>query len=304
MIKDKKLWWLFNVVIISLYYITIYYIISHLIFRIYHFYYLSIRLFSSKAVENNNSNKEPKFKYIKYYEYPSSQRDMIRKDNNGKIGVYAWFNKINGKIYIGSGNPLYLRISDYYQKGYLESRTNLSIVRALNKYGMINFSLIILEYTESENVIFSEQEWIDKLNPEYNINPVAGNSKGYKHKLESIDKMRNAALGRLHTDEVKLAMSESRKNENNPFYGKKHSLDSIALMKSAAALRKDLPVPGIEVEVTDLTTKITTIYDSIRKAASAIDSDIKTILRREKIQNEKGINMPYRNRYVITIKRP
>jgi len=83
---------------------------------------------------------------------------MIRKDNNGKIGVYAWFNKINGKIYIGSGNPLYLRISDYYQKGYLESRTNLSIVRALNKYGMINFSLIILEYTESENVIFSEQE--------------------------------------------------------------------------------------------------------------------------------------------------
>jgi hypothetical protein len=114
--------------------------------------------------------------------------------------------------------------------------------------------------------------------------------------------MRNAVLGRQHTDEVKLAISESRKKDNNPFYDKKHSLDSIALMKSAAAFRKDLPGTGIEV--TDFTTKITTIYDSIRKAASAIDSDIKTILRREKLQNEKGINMPYINRYVITIKRP
>lgn len=29
-------------------------------------------------------------------------------------GVYAWENKINNKIYVGSGDPLYLRLSDYY----------------------------------------------------------------------------------------------------------------------------------------------------------------------------------------------
>jgi hypothetical protein len=45
------------------------------------------------------------------------------------------------------------------------------------------------------------------------------------------------------------------------------------------------------------------VYSSIRKAAESINSDIKTILRREKIQTEKGINTPYRNKFLICIKR-
>jgi len=36
---------------------------------------------------------------------------------------------------------------------------------------------------------------------------------GYTHTPESIDKMREAALGRKHTEEVKQAMSASRKGE-------------------------------------------------------------------------------------------
>jgi NUMOD3 motif/NUMOD1 domain len=96
-------------------------------------------------------------------------------------------------------------------------------------------------------------------------------------------------------------MSISRKGENNPFYGKKHSEESLILLKAAATNRDKLPVPGLEV--TDLDTKITTIYKSIREAAKAIGSDIKTILRREKLQIEKGINTPYREKYMIVIKR-
>lgn len=113
--------------------------------------------------------------------------------------------------------------------------------------------------------------------------------------------MRDAALGRKHTEKVRLAMSESRKGKNNPFYGKTHSEKSLALLKAAAANREKTPVPGIEVEITDLETKLTTAYESIRKAARAIDSDIKSIIRREKSQLEKGINTPYRNRYMIVI---
>lgn len=80
----------------------------------------------------------------KSYYNPINQREEIRMDNNGKIGVYCWENKINNKMYVGSGDPLYLRISDYYQSWYLESRTNLYIVRSLNKYSMNNFNLHIL----------------------------------------------------------------------------------------------------------------------------------------------------------------
>jgi group I intron endonuclease len=141
------------------------------------------------------------------------------------------------------------------------------------------------------------------LNPEYNLNPIAGNSKGYKHTPESLEKIRKAATGRKHTEEVRCEMSESRRGINNPFYGKTHTEDSLALIKAAAANRLEPGVPGIEVEITDLETKVTSVYDSIRKAATALDSDIKTILRREKNQTAKGINTPYRGRYLINIKR-
>jgi group I intron endonuclease len=141
------------------------------------------------------------------------------------------------------------------------------------------------------------------LNPEYNINPVAGNSLGYTHSLETKEKMRIMALGRKHTEEVKLSMSESRRGANNPFYGKTHTLDSLALMKANNKNRINPPVPGLEVEITDLETGITTKYSSIRKAVESINSQVSTILRREKTQIEKGVNTPYRNRYIISIKR-
>ena len=257
-----------------------------------------LNIFNDRTINTGYfSNKK------RIYEDPINQRNLIRNQNNGKIGVYVWINKLNGKFYVGSGDPLYLRISDYYQKWYLKSRTSLYIVRALNKYSMINFTLIIIEYTSSENLISCEQKWIDLLKPEYNLNPIASSSKGYIHTLEAISKMRMTAIGRKHTDKVKESMSINRRGKNNPFFGKKHSDNSIALIKAAALNRQALPKPGLEVEILDLETKLTTIYNSVRKAAIAINSDIKTILRREKLQREKGNNTPYRKRYIITIKR-
>jgi hypothetical protein len=81
------------------------------------------------------------------------------------------------------------------------------------------------------------------------------------------------------------------------------SEETRAKMRAAACKRKNLLVPSIEVEITDLQTKLTSTYASINKAANAIESDIKTILRREKSQLKKGVNTPYRNRYIIVIKR-
>jgi len=90
--------------------------------------------------------------------------------------------------------------------------------------------------------------------------------------------MREAASGRNHTEEVKREMSESRWGKNNSFFGKTHSEEALALIRAAALNREKSSVPGMEVEITDLQTKLTTTYDSVRKAADAINSDIKTIL--------------------------
>lgn len=51
-----------------------------------------------------------------------------------------------------------------------------------------------------------------------------------------------------------------------------------ALMRTARDNRLTQPVPGIQVEILDIDSNITTVYDSVRKAALAINSDIKTIL--------------------------
>lgn len=248
---------------------------------------------------SDNSNNIV-FKYaLKIYNDPLNQRSLIRIDNNRKIGVYCWINKINSKFYIGSGDPLYLRISDYYQNWYILSRTNLYIVRAIIKYGMKNFSLVILEYSDSDNVISCEQKWINLLKPEYNISLTARNIKGYKHTKDNIEKMCNSSLNRKQ--EVKQSMSESHIREKN--LGKKHSTESLNSLKVTAAKRNKSSLLGLKVEITNIETKLTTIYESIRKAAEAIGSDIKTILRREKLQIAKGINTPYRKKYLIVIKR-
>lgn len=242
---------------------------------------------------------------LKVYNDPIGERSLIREENIDKSGVYAWLNKINGKLYVGSGSPLYRRISNYYQPSSFLARPGVYILRALSKYGMANFELLILEYTDSENLIACEQKWIDLLKPEYNLNPLARNSKGYKHTIETLEKMRN----RIISSETKSKMSQSakdrlmREGKQSPFGGKKHSEKSIILLKAAAAKRIKTPVSGVEVEITDLQTNLTTTYPSIRKAAEAIDSDIKSLSRREKSQLEKGINTPYRNRYIIVFKR-
>lgn len=143
----------------------------------------------------------PIFKYaIKIYKDPVNQRDLIRADNNNKVGIYSWINKTNGKFYIGSGNSLYLRLSDYYQKWYLKSRTNLYIVRSLSKYKMSNFTLVILKYTDSKNVISCEREFINLLKPEYNINLIGNSIKKYK----CIVKKKKKYVTTLNKDEKKI----------------------------------------------------------------------------------------------------
>ncbi len=197
------------------------------------FYNIEFRSFIPKLFcRRNFSNlyNSVVFKYaIKIYNDPLNQRNLIRNDNKNKIGIYSWVNNINGKFYIGSGDPLYLRISDYFQNWYFLYHPNLYIVRALSKYGMKNFSLVILEYSDSENLILCEQKWIDLLKPEYNISLVARNIKGCKRTkcIVEIDK-----IGK------KQIKSNSYKGENKSFCDKKHSEKSLTRIKTIKIKKK------------------------------------------------------------------
>ena len=142
------------------------------------------------------------------------------------------------------------------------------------------------------------------LKPEYNLNSKAGNTLGYKHTPESIEKMKN----RVITSETRLKMSKSakerlkREGKSSPFFGKKHSEKSLALLRTAARNRKKLPVPGLKVEVTDLKSNQTLTYDSIRNAAKGMEVDFSSVLRWEARHKDSSKSMkPFKGRFLIKI---
>ena len=79
-------------------------------------------------------------------------------------------------------------------------------------------------------------------------------------------------------------------------------------MKQKAANRIHKPNPGIEVEITDQETEITTSYDSKRKAANfmLLKKKHSSLMKRERTLKKKGLNYSpfiFKGRYVVNIKR-
>jgi len=78
------------------------------------------------------------------------------------------------------------------------------VYNAILKYGHSNFSLTILEYCEPEQCIEREDYYLCSLPHKYNIAKKAG----------------APMFGRQHSDESITIMSDAKKGENNPMYGK------------------------------------------------------------------------------------
>lgn len=76
----------------------------------------------------------------------------------------------------------------YFQQTYLNQKliTHLPIARALKKYSMSNFALVILDFPTKENLHISEQRFLDLLTPEYNVLSTAGLRTGKKIKRNSM----------------------------------------------------------------------------------------------------------------------
>lgn len=122
----------------------------------------------------------------------------VLKHQGLQAGVYIFRNKVNFKCYVGSSVHLYTRIADYYYNNDSHGKISIIISRALAKYTHSNFKLIVflVSSTDSKYILFMEQLVIDILQPEYNILLVAGSPIGFKHSLESKEKIRQIALKR------------------------------------------------------------------------------------------------------------
>ena len=119
--------------------------------------------FLSKIVE--------KVKPIKVYTNLKENRNNLMKDQKGKTGVYCLVNKLNGHFYIGSSVNLSVRMRNYLNNTFLlnTKNKNMPIIKSLLKYSQDNFAVLILEYTDKDNLAIRETNYITNLMPYYNV---------------------------------------------------------------------------------------------------------------------------------------
>jgi group I intron endonuclease len=208
---------------------------------------LKVRAYStSSSKDSGNDPITPAVVYVDAY----SMKKVILKENKGKSGIYMLTNKLTGDKYIGQSVDLRKRFINYFSLSYINSRKELIISRALIKYGYTNFSVTILEYCNESDLDVKEQYYFDTLNPQYNIQKIAGgSSRGLILSEETKAKISKALkgvyvgdkaywYGRFMSEETKELMSLKRTGELNPLYGKFHSEESKELMRQKALGRK------------------------------------------------------------------
>ena len=126
------------------------------------------------------------------------------------IGIYLITNNINGKIYIGQSVDIHRRFLEHLRAGQPEKYANKKerdlntpIHLAMQKYGVNNFSLSILEQCSKEELNDKEKYWISTYNScdkkiGYNISSGGQDKIGLKGELHS-----QAKLTQKEVDDIK-----------------------------------------------------------------------------------------------------
>src|ERR1044071_1873117 len=123
-----------------------------------------------------------------------------------RSGAYQIINEVNGKSYVGSSIDIDNRWDQHrYTFKQPSSPTRSYLHNAVKKHGIENFTFVILEECEPIKgaLLEREQFYIDTLQPEYNILPLAGSRLGSKLSPETIEKLG----GKKHTEEWKQRAS-------------------------------------------------------------------------------------------------
>lgn len=143
--------------------------------------------------------------------------------------IYLWKNLINGKIYVGQTQNFYERMNQY-RRGNDKQRL---IGKALEKYGLENFDVLILEKNINlEDLDEREQYWMDYYNSYdknigYNICREASTTRGFVHSEETKKKI-SEARKRMFKEYPEMIKS----GKDNPMFGKTMSDENKEKLKN------------------------------------------------------------------------
>jgi group I intron endonuclease len=212
--------------------------------------------------------------------HSADTKKKLKLDTDGKSGVYLILNKTTSDFYIGSAstNRFYARFVNHLY--YFIGSKILKL--AVKKYGLSNFSFIVLELfpevvnkENNKNLLDLEDFYLKSLLPNYNILTEAGNSFGYKHTEITRIKMRvNYSL-------------ERREKIGNLNKNKQLSPETIEKIRSSALNRKkavyseealkNMKKKSIPVIVYNLDKTVYGEFPSIMEAAKNLKCGDKTI---------------------------
>lgn len=136
-------------------------------------------------------------------------------------GIYCIENLVNGKKYIGQSVDVASRFRGHKSELNRNLHKNGHLQNAWNQYKEENFDLSIIIKCEKDELDSLEKYYIDLFNSNthkngYNIE-YGGNSK------KIVPQSTKDKISKNHADVS---------GENNPFYGKKHSQESIDMYKN------------------------------------------------------------------------
>jgi group I intron endonuclease len=216
--------------------------------------------------------------------------------------IYKITNNLNGMMYVGlttKARPTDRFSQHRYLARHPEQETNGTasyLHRAMNYYGVDNFSFEVIEEVENELLEEREKYWTTFYNckmpngyslteggrgtPGYSriqteeekLKRSESNKKFFEEHPEAKEQIRERTKKLWEDEEYRKKVTESNKKfyaehpdmfkgENNPFYGKHHTEESLQKIKEASKSRQK-KIAQLDKE----TLEIIKIYDGVKDA--------------------------------------
>jgi hypothetical protein len=163
---------------------------------------------SNNKLNNPNNDILPIHFVKKYTNITESEFYNIKTEYKNIPLIYAWYNTINGKLYVGKTLNITNRFKKYFSNHYLENHKNkMAICAALLFYGHSKFNIYILELCDlnisKQDLSLKENYWYEQIKPSYNIQKI----------LQPFAKENHYRFGKSLSQEIKDKISNTLKNK-------------------------------------------------------------------------------------------
>jgi group I intron endonuclease len=158
-------------------------------------------------------------------------------------GIYKITNTINNKSYVGSSVDVYQRGCTYKHLIKRKKLHNKHLQSSIEKYGYDNFKFELLYKCEKDISILDlhelEQDYINKINPEYNKRTIVDTNQLLSHSQQTKDKISKSLkesfkngskiINRIQEHNIKVSLFDLEGNHIKDFPGLSHCAEFIGV---------------------------------------------------------------------------